>query len=125
MLAPAIAFDEVCCTSIRVTLKEVAQHRGWKLRALNVLSTHVHIVVETKESAQLANPDKMAADFKAWATRRLREAQLFAPEQPIWSEHGSTRYLKTLESIERAIDYTLNQQEILGDPCNEFDELLE
>jgi len=123
MNAPPVGFDEECCDCVRVTLKEVARYRGWRLRAINVLPNHVHIVVETNEAVTLANPDKLAADFKAWGTRRLREAQHFAQEQPIWAEKGSTRYLKTLESIERAIDYVLNQQEFPGDPCDDSNDL--
>ena len=91
---------------MRATFKEVALFRGWTLRALNVLSNHVHLVIETDE-----HPDKVVATFKARATWRLREAKLFEPEQEVWAVKGSTRYLKSPDSIERAIHYTLNMQD--------------
>src|SRR5262245_13920733 len=50
------------------TVREVSRHRGWTLWAAHVRSNHVHAVI----SAQ-ATPEKVMADFKAYASRRLRE----------------------------------------------------
>lgn len=48
--------------------------------------------------------------FKAWATRRLREAGLLGKEAPAWAEHGSTRYVWTDEDLFEAVDYVMNRQ---------------
>ena len=48
--------------------------------------------------------------FKAWCTRRLREAGLAGAEQKVWTEHGSTRWIDSPNSLAQAIDYVLNQQ---------------
>jgi hypothetical protein len=49
--------------------------------------------------------------FKAWATRRLREARLSPQARPIWSHHGSTVYLWTPAQMGSAIWYVIEGQE--------------
>ena len=85
---------------------------GIRLSAIHVRTNHAHIV----SSAQ-APPDQMMAAFKANATRELREAGLFDPDQRVWSRGGSTKYLWKPSSVERAIDYTINGQ---GDDLPDF-----
>ncbi len=48
--------------------------------------------------------------FKAWATRRLREASLAAQEERIWARHGSTRYLWNEEDLSNAVAYVVEGQ---------------
>jgi len=48
--------------------------------------------------------------FKAYATRKLREATLLDQDVKPWARHGSTRWLWTEEQVERAIDYVINGQ---------------
>ena len=115
MKAPTVIFDDAQRQCVRETLQEAASYRGWTIHALNVLSNHVHLVIETNEHPDKANPDKVVATLKARATRALREAELFDVEQEIWAVKASTRYLKTPESIERASHYTLNMQHLPGD----------
>lgn len=79
--------------------------RRWGLRAVNVRTNHVHVVVSAD-----VEPEVALVQFKAWSTRRLREAGLSAANRDVWTEHGSTRYLWTPESVERACEYVLNGQ---------------
>lgn len=54
-----------------VILKAILQvcgYRGWIAYAVHVRSNHIHIVVSGKEK-----PEKMMVDFKAYATRAIRE----------------------------------------------------
>ena len=115
MKAPMIVFNEEQCQNVRASFREVALHRSWTIRALNVLSNHVHLVIETNEIPDKANPGKVVATFKARATLNLRESGLFEKELEIWAAKGSTRYLNSPESIERAIHYTLNMQNQTSD----------
>lgn len=80
---------------------EVCQHRSWTLQALNVRTNHVHVVVSAP-----APPEQVMTAFKAWSTRRLREAGLAAHDEKLWSRHGSTRYLWSTTQVEAAIHYT-------------------
>ena len=110
MKGETVVFDEMCCACVEATIREVAAYRGWKILALNVLSNHVHVVVETQEERRNAKPEKLLNDFKAYCTRRLREANLAPSTVPIWEHHGSTRFLKTPEAVENACHYVLNCQ---------------
>lgn len=93
------------CRVIRETIEEVCGHKGWALHGLNVRTNHVHIVVSTPTTPEFA----MQA-FKAWTTRRLREAGLAGAQEAIWALHGSTKYLKYEHDVIDVLDYVLNRQ---------------
>jgi REP element-mobilizing transposase RayT len=87
------------------TVLEVASHRGWTVHACHVRTTHVHIVVTGN-----AKPEKIMSDFKAYASRRLKE-QLNEPhDRKRWTQHGSTLYLWKEPQIAEKIDYVLYRQ---------------
>jgi len=91
---------------IDAAIRETCDHRGWTLKALNVRSNHVHMVVATlDDSAKVMN------DCKAWATRKLRAAGFASQEQRVWTRRGSRRKLFTEEAVQNAVDYTLNRQD--------------
>ena len=69
MRQPEYRLDEARRTVVLRTIREVATHRKWKLWAVHVRSNHVHIIVTAP-----VTPEKVMMDFKAWASRRLREA---------------------------------------------------
>ncbi|MDX6385326.1 MAG: hypothetical protein QOK48_2899, partial [Blastocatellia bacterium] len=75
------------------------------LHAVNARTNHVHSVV-----AASGKPEHVKDGFKAYATRRLREAGLLEPNIKPWARHGSTPYLWTEEAVEKAIDYVINGQ---------------
>ena len=112
MKSEALLFDEACCACIETTMHEVATHRQWEILALNVLSNHVHVVVGTAEGAK---PEKVMSDLKAYTTRRLRERQLLPAQVPVWSHHGSTRYLSDDRAISAACHYVMECQEEVHD----------
>jgi REP element-mobilizing transposase RayT len=87
------------------TIREVAAHRGWKLWAIHVRTNHVHIVVTATPK-----PEKVMADFKAWASRRLREVCGEPADRDRWTQHGSTRYLNKEASLAAAIAYVVDEQ---------------
>ncbi|WP_197526527.1 transposase [Botrimarina colliarenosi] len=87
------------------SVREVCDYRGWELYALNIRTNHVHAVV-----ASSATPEKVMNDFKARATRRLRELSLVPTDVTIWSRHGSTRYLWNAISVEEACRYVIDGQ---------------
>jgi len=91
---------------VEKTIREVCDHRGWDLHALNVRSNHVHLAASCGE----ATPEAVMAQIKAWSTRRLREAGMVSQTARIWTRHGSTRYLWNAQSLSRAIEYILDRQ---------------
>jgi REP element-mobilizing transposase RayT len=90
---------------VESAIREVCEYRNYDLLALNARTNHVHSVVTAS-----GKPEHMMDTFKAYATRRLREAGLLDPSIKPWARHGSTPYLWTEEAIERAIDYVINGQ---------------
>jgi REP element-mobilizing transposase RayT len=100
------------------TLREVAAHRGWRLLAAHVRSNHVHVVVVAAD----AQPEKVLADFKAYASRRLREAFQETADRKRWTEHGSTRYLWKEAEVTAATQYVVDGQ---GTPLEVFQQSAE
>src|ERR1019366_10010026 len=90
---------------VLATISEVCRHRGWKLWACHVRSTHVHIVVSAD-----AKPEKVMIDLKAYSSRRLKEQLKEAADAKRWTQHGSTLYLWKGTDIAVKIEYTLNGQ---------------
>ena len=99
-LASVVLTDE----ERRIVAQTIEDHcvkREWELHAIAIRTNHVHVVVGY---AGLA-PEKMMSEFKAWTTRRLREAGCRRDNQRLWVHHGSTRYLWNARSVESAIAY--------------------
>ncbi|WP_194362416.1 hypothetical protein [Alienimonas chondri] len=109
MTQPPVALNvrERSCVQDRIVA--VCAHRGWSLLASHIRSTHWHVVV----SAEGASPERVLNDFKAYATRGLREAGLIDSDRRVWSRHGSTKYVADFDSLRRVVEYVVSGQ---GDP---------
>jgi REP element-mobilizing transposase RayT len=93
-------FDEAHRAIVERTMREVSAHHGWELHAVNVRTNHVHAVVSA-----MCLPERVLNAWKSWSTRRLRQLAQVSSPQPVWSRHGSTRYLWTQEALARAVQY--------------------
>jgi REP element-mobilizing transposase RayT len=97
-------------------IAETCQHRGWRLHAVNCRSNHVHVVVSACDTP----PKKIRADLKAWATRCLKQharslayaSGCDANRENWWVERGSIRFLYSEPSLEAAIVYVTECQDI-------------
>ena len=85
------------------TIREVARHREWAVLAVHVRTNHVHVVVTAA-----ARPEKVMADFKAWASRRLRETFGEDADRDRWTQHGSTKYLWTAAAVDEKVSYVVD-----------------
>ena len=63
--------DQVRRGIVLEAIREASGHRGWKLLAAHVRSTHVHSVVEAT-----VRPERVMSDFKSYASRRLNRTGL-------------------------------------------------
>jgi REP element-mobilizing transposase RayT len=90
---------------IDMAIRDVCEHRRWSLTAVNVRTNHVHVVLGGCDE-----PDRAMAAFKAWSTRRMREAGLADGEARVWARHGSTRCLWSEEAVQRAVAYVIEGQ---------------
>ena len=93
--------------SVERAIHETCTLRGWLLRATNVRTNHVHVVV----SADSDRPERLLNALTANATRRLRADGNWDNEQSPWSGGGSKRYVWTELGLERTIDYVVNGQD--------------
>ena len=100
--------------SVEHTIREVCEFRKWFLRAVNVRTNHIHVVVSIGDT----KPENALNAFKAYATRKMREAHLWQLKNSPWSDKGSERNLWNERSIELAIDYVVNGQ---GGKLPDFD----
>jgi alanyl-tRNA synthetase/REP element-mobilizing transposase RayT len=87
------------------TIQEVAEHRAWRIHAVNVRTNHVHVVVTSDATAE-----QTMLDFKSYATRRLVEAGSAPSGAKVWTRHGSTRYLWDVDDAESACVYVREGQ---------------
>lgn len=108
-----IIFDKKERICVLETVKEVCDFRGYELLAVNIRTNHLHAVVSA-----YANPDKIANEFKSYATRRLRESGLIALEKKVWARGKSRRYLWKVKHVETAVEYVLFGQ---GDEIPAFE----
>jgi REP element-mobilizing transposase RayT len=99
---------------VEESIRETCRIRKWSLLAVNVRSNHVHLVVAAQKKAAL-----LLNAFKANATRRLREENLWSYNHSPWAFKGSNRRLWNQKSVEKAIDYVLYGQ---GDELPDFEE---
>jgi REP element-mobilizing transposase RayT len=98
--------DRAARAVVEQVASEVCAHRGWVLLAANARSNHVHVVV-----ASTSTPEDVLRTIKAWATRRLVESGSVPGGRKVWGRHGSTLYLWTRDSVERAVWYVLYEQD--------------
>jgi REP element-mobilizing transposase RayT len=95
-------------------VRETCAIRKWSLQAINVRTNHVHTVV----SIGMAGPERALNDFKAYATRKMRQNGCWPLKHSPWVDKGSKRYLWNERSVALAIDYVVNRQ---GDNLPDFD----
>ncbi len=102
---PPHYFSEEECRIVELAAKEVCADRQWTLHEMSVLSNHVHVVVTAPD----VPPEQVMKLLKAKATLRLRKAGFVGPEEKIWTQHGSTKYLFDDEALQTVREYVRNQ----------------
>jgi REP element-mobilizing transposase RayT len=94
-------------TGVEAIIRRHADFRGWGVLAVHVGQSHVHVVVQTRSDKA---PEQVMTEFKAWATRALRELGTRSENEAIWAEHGSTRWINDPETLAAAVDYVTRLQ---------------
>jgi REP element-mobilizing transposase RayT len=83
-----------------------AEIRGWTIHAINVRSNHVHIVV-TADAA----PAKVRDQFKANATRVLRQETDPIANETIWTRGGDAEIVDGDNGLEQVVLYVTDAQD--------------
>jgi REP element-mobilizing transposase RayT len=90
---------------VEVTIRDHCRIRNWHLHAVNARSNHVHVVV----TAAGYQPEAVRDQFKAWCTRRLREAG--ATRTRFWTEGANCRWINQEDELETVVLYVLETQD--------------
>ena len=106
MSRPPFHLDRASRALSERVAREVCDYKGWVRLAVNARTTHVHCVISAP-----TEPEGLLRTLKAWTTRRRVEASLLASGTKPWARHGSTVYLWTPDSRERAVWYVLYEQD--------------
>ena len=102
---PPVTLDAPRRRAVKAAIVETCEIRQWGLLALNVRTNHVHSVV-----AAAVAPERVLNALKANATRRMLQDGCWSYALSPWSDGGSTPYLWTERSVERAIEYVVRRQ---------------
>ena len=93
---------------VEETIRQHCELRHWALHAVNARTNHVHVVV----TAVGYRPETVRDQFKAWCTRRLKEAGTV--RNRFWTEGGTPRWINDEASLEYAVTYVLEAQDRKG-----------
>jgi REP element-mobilizing transposase RayT len=101
--AEPVILTDVQRAAVEEQIRGTCAIRGWTIHAVNVRSTHVHLVV-TADAA----PERMMDQLKAWASRRLN--QLVGAKRRWWSYHGRTKWINDPDYLRNAVTYVNESQ---------------
>jgi REP element-mobilizing transposase RayT len=98
-----VVLDDENRQVVEQTIQRHCEIRSWTLRALNVRTNHVHLIVSAPVS-----PEKAMGEFKSWCSRKLNERA--GNKREWWTRHGSTKWINDEEYLENAIRYVIEGQ---------------
>ena len=102
-----VLLNQIQRNKVETVCHEHAEIRGWFIHAISIRSNHVHIAV-TADS----EPKIVRDQFKANATRVLRQEPDPVSNQKIWSRGGDTELIDGgEESLERVVLYITEAQD--------------
>ena len=105
LVSEPVFLSELQAVPLLAQFQETANHRGWSLDAVAILTNHIHIALGV---AGDPNPTSLLRDFKSYASRALNSDR--PKPTKWWADRGSTRFLKNQEHRARAIRYTRDQE---------------
>lgn len=83
-----------------------AEIRCWELHAISVRSNHVHIAITVN-----AEPKKVRDQFKANATRVLRQQPAPIGNEKVWTRGGDIQFIDDEDSLQQVILYITEAQD--------------
>ena len=108
MGSPAVELSDAARRIVADVIQRHCTIRGWELMEVAVRTNHVHVVVGYAGM----RPEPMLSQFKAYATRALRQAGLAPERAAVWAEHGSTGYLWNEKHVAAATAYVREGQDV-------------
>ena len=106
MMESEVVLTETQRGKVEAVCHEHATIRGWALHAVNARSNHVHLAVTADKG-----PKVVRDQFKANATRVLRENPDALRKDEIWTQGGDCEIIDGEEALERVILYITEAQD--------------
>lgn len=106
MTEEVVTLNETQRMKVEKVCQEHADHRGWILHAVKARSNHVHVVVTADKS-----PEIVRDQFKANATRALRQEPAALVKQNTWTRGGDCEIVEGEDNLERVVEYVLEAQD--------------
>ena len=107
MKGPPIYLDVEKAETVLAQFLETGGFRGWFPLAIAIMCNHWHMVVQVDGDPK---PEKILADFKAYATRALNRKFGRPASETWWTSKGSKRKLSDDEALGNANNYVLYKQ---------------
>lgn len=85
---------------VETVCRQHAEIRGWELHAVSARSNHIHIAV-TADAA----PEKVRDQFKANATRVLRQPPDAITNEKVWTRGGDVQIVDSDDGLEQVVLY--------------------
>ncbi len=104
---PPIYFCLDHAKTVLTQFQETADHRGWLLLAVAIMTWHFHLVVGVEGDP---NPHRILGDFKSYASRALNRKFGKPASDTWWTTSGSKRKLKTGADVAGAVCYVQEQE---------------
>ncbi len=108
MKGPRVSLNAEQAVAVWEQFQETSQYRQWTLHAAAVMANHFHIVMSTLIDRK---PDRIRADYKAYASRRLNRIWGAPESGEWWTAKGSVRKLGDGAALANAIVYVTEKQE--------------
>ena len=91
---------------VEAVCRKHAQIRGWVLHAVGARSNHVHLAVTADKA-----PKTVRDQFKANATRVLRQGPDAIANEKVWTAGGDCEIVDGDEELERVVQYITEAQD--------------
>lgn len=91
---------------VEAVFRKHAAIRGWVLHAVSVRSNHVHLVVTANKP-----PELVRDQFKAYATRVLRQPPGAIEQEKIWARGGDGEIIDGDTNLEQVVQYVIEAQD--------------
>ena len=102
-----IRLDAQQAKALLQQLQETADHRGWLLLAVGIMTNHFHLVVGVPGDPL---PKKILGDFKSYGSRALNRQWTKPASGTWWTDSGSKRKLADETAVQAAVRYVMNQE---------------
>jgi hypothetical protein len=103
---PAISLDSDQARCLLGQFQQTASVRGWRLQAVAIMRTHVHLVVNAGET----DPEILLRDFKSYGSQSLNLKWRKPESGTWWTESGSRRRLRDEHAVRAAVRYVERQK---------------